>query len=91
MMKMTALYAQREEAFLSKRRTTTERAPVVLDNNAAAVVAAVSARPRHPIHFSKALAKAPSGLCETIEAVAAAALDEAEQRMVAVTAVEVYE
>ena len=76
---------------MPKQRTTTEQAPVALDSNAAAVAAAVSARPRPPIRFGEALADAPADLCETIEAVAAAALDEAERRMVAVTAVEAYE
>ena len=76
---------------MPKQRTTTERAPFALNSNAAAIAAAVSARPRPPIHFSEALTDAPSDLRETIESVAAAALDEAERRMVAVTTVEAYE
>lgn len=76
---------------MSKQRTPTERAPVALNNNATAVAAAILARPRPPIRFSEALANASSELRETIESVAAAALDEAERRMVAVTAVEAYE
>lgn len=76
---------------MPKQRTTTERASVTLNSNAAAVMAAMSARPRLTIRFSEGLAEAPAELCETIEAVAAAALDEAERRMVAVAGVEAYE
>ena len=76
---------------MTKQRTTTERAPVTLNSNAAAVIAAMSARPRPPIHFSEGLTDAPADLRETIESVAAAALDEAVRRTVAVTGVEAYE
>ncbi len=76
---------------MPKQRTTTEQAPVTLNSSAAAVMAARSARPRPSIHFSEGVADAPADLRKTIESVAAAALDEAERRMVAVAAVEAYE